>query len=221
MFVKQMGSNAVNREGVLHPYKDRAGADPAAAEAGGGDGGGLRGRRRPHPAHGLRPHHRRRQRRLRPDGPQGARHSAPSRSRAAGTGLTAGGRPQVGSFDAGYGCTAMARLVGQKRAREMWFLARLYSAQQALAMGLVNAVVPLAELEAETLAWCREMLRNSPTALRLCKAALNAAEDGHAGLQEMGGAATLLFYQTGEGAEGRAAFAEKRPPDFSKFKRFP
>ena len=115
----------------------------------------------------------------------------------------------------------MARLVGQKRAREMWFLARLYSAQQALAMGLVNAVVPLAELEAETLAWCREMLRNSPTALRLCKAALNAAEDGHAGLQEMGGAATLLFYQTGEGAEGRAAFAEKRPPDFSKFKRFP
>ena len=129
--------------------------------------------------------------------------------------------PKVGSFDAGYGCTQMARLVGQKRAREMWFLARLYDAQQALQMGLVNTVVPLEQLEAETLQWSREMLRNSPTALRLCKAALNAAEDGPAGLQEMGGAATMLFYQSEEGAEGRKAFAEKRAPDFTRFKRLP
>jgi len=129
--------------------------------------------------------------------------------------------PKVGSFDAGYGCTAMARLIGQKRAREMWFLARLYSAQQALDMGLVNAVFPLAELEGESVAWAREMLRNSPTALRLCKAALNAAEDGHAGVQQLGGDATLLFYQSAEGEEGRTAYAERRRPDFSRFPRLP
>ncbi|KAG1660052.1 hypothetical protein FOA52_010037 [Chlamydomonas sp. UWO 241] len=129
--------------------------------------------------------------------------------------------PKVGSFDAGYGSTQMARIVGQKKAREMWFLARLYSAQQALDMGLVNNVVPLAQLEPETLSWCREMLSNSPTALRVLKAALNAAEDGHAGIQELGGNATLLFYKTEEGNEGRAAYLEKRPPDFSKFRRLP
>ncbi|KAK9826475.1 hypothetical protein WJX81_002912 [Elliptochloris bilobata] len=129
--------------------------------------------------------------------------------------------PKVGSFDAGYGSTQLARLVGQKKAREVWFLARLYNAQQALAMGLVNMVVPLARLEEETLVWCREMLRNSPTALRVLKAALNAAEDGQAGLQELGGNATLLFYQTPEGNEGRRAYIEKRPPDFSQFRRYP
>ncbi|GLC45681.1 hypothetical protein PLESTB_001317300 [Pleodorina starrii] len=129
--------------------------------------------------------------------------------------------PKVGSFDAGYGSTHMARLVGQKKAREMWFLARLYDAQEAHRMGLVNTVVPLDKLEEETLVWCREMLRNSPTALRVLKAALNAAEDGQAGIQELGGNATLLFYQSEEGNEGRQAYMEKRPPNFSKFKRLP
>ncbi|GAX76709.1 hypothetical protein CEUSTIGMA_g4155.t1 [Chlamydomonas eustigma] len=129
--------------------------------------------------------------------------------------------PKVGSFDAGYGSTQMARLIGQKKAREMWFLARMYSAQQALDMGLVNTVVPLEQLEEETLVWCREILQNSPTAIRVLKAALNAAEDGHAGIQELGGNATLLFYLTEEGNEGRKAYLEKRPPDFSKFKRLP
>lgn len=129
--------------------------------------------------------------------------------------------PKVGSFDAGYGSTQMVRLVGQKKAREIWFLARLYNAQQALDMGLINKVVPLEMLEQETLVWCREILRNSPTALRVLKAALNAAEDGQAGIQELGGNATLLFYQTEEGNEGRRAYLEKRPPDFSKFPRFP
>lgn len=129
--------------------------------------------------------------------------------------------PKVGSFDAGYGSTQMVRLVGQKRAREMWFLARLYDARTALAWGLVNAVVPLAELETEAVAWCREMLRNSPTALRLLKSALNAAEDGQAGIQQLGGDATLLFYQSAEGSEGRRAFLEKRAPDFSQFRRLP
>ncbi|GFR46797.1 hypothetical protein Agub_g8429 [Astrephomene gubernaculifera] len=129
--------------------------------------------------------------------------------------------PKVGSFDAGYGSTHMARLVGQKKAREMWFLARLYDAQEALRMGLVNTVVPLDKLEEETLVWCREMLRNSPTALRVLKAALNAAEDGQAGLQELGGNATLLFYMSEEGNEGRQAYVEKRAPDFAKFKRLP
>ena len=129
--------------------------------------------------------------------------------------------PKVGSFDAGYGCTHMARIIGQKKAREMWFLARMYNAKQALDMGLINAVVPLDELEIETVVWAREMLRNSPTAIRLLKAALNADEDGQAGLQELGGSATLLFYQTEEGSEGRKAYLEKRRPDFSKFKRYP
>lgn len=126
--------------------------------------------------------------------------------------------PKVGSFDAGYGSTHMARLVGQKKAREMWFLARLYDAQQALDMGLVNTVVPLDQLEAETLAWCREMLQNSPMALRVLKSALNAAEDGQAGIQQLGGDATMLFYHSEEGREGHRAFAEKRPPDFSRFR---
>ncbi|KAI3426047.1 hypothetical protein D9Q98_008015 [Chlorella vulgaris] len=129
--------------------------------------------------------------------------------------------PKVGSFDAGYGSTHMARLVGQKKAREMWFLARLYDAQQALDMGLVNKVVPLDQLETETLAWCREMLRNSPMALRVLKSALNAAEDGQAGIQQLGGDATLLFYQSEEGNEGRQAYMEQRAPDFSRFKRLP
>lgn len=129
--------------------------------------------------------------------------------------------PKVGSFDAGYGCTHMARIIGQKKAREMWFLARLYNAKQALEMGLINVLVPLDMLEEETLVWSREILRNSPTAIRLLKAALNADEDGQAGLQELGGSATLLFYQTEEGSEGRKAYLEKRRPDFTRFPRYP
>lgn len=129
--------------------------------------------------------------------------------------------PKVGSFDAGYGCAIMARLVGQKRAREIWFLARLYDADEALRMGLVNAVVPLAKLEEETAVWCREMLRNSPTALRFLKASLNAADDGHAGLVQLGGEATRLFYGSAEGQEGRDAYNSKRAPDWSKFERTP
>jgi naphthoate synthase len=129
--------------------------------------------------------------------------------------------PRVGSFDGGYGASYMARIVGQKKAREIWFLCRQYDAQQALQMGLVNTVVPLAELEAETVKWAREMLVNSPTALRFLKAALNADCDGQAGLQELAGSATLLFYQSEEGQEGKRAFLEKREPDFGKFKRFP
>ena len=129
--------------------------------------------------------------------------------------------PKVGSFDGGYGSSQMVRLVGQKKAREMWFTARLYSAKDALDMGLVNAVVPLADLETETVAWCREMLRNSPTALRILKSAMNAVEDGQSGLQELAGNATMLFYQTEEGTEGRKSYMEKRPPDWSKFERRP
>ena len=129
--------------------------------------------------------------------------------------------PKVGSFDGGFGASYMARIVGQKKAREIWFLCRQYDATEALAMGLVNAVVPLAELEAETLRWCREILQNSPVALRCLKSALNADCDGQAGLQELAGNATLLFYMTEEAQEGRNAFLEKRPPDFSKFKRLP
>ncbi|GBF90170.1 naphthoate synthase [Raphidocelis subcapitata] len=129
--------------------------------------------------------------------------------------------PKVGSFDAGYGSTHMARLVGQKRAREMWFLARLYGAAEAERMGLVNKVVPLRELEPETLAWCRQILSNSPTALRLLKSALNAAEDGQAGIQQLGGDATMLFYQSEEGNEGREAYLSGRRPDFSRFPRLP
>ncbi|GMH38631.1 hypothetical protein BSKO_06515 [Bryopsis sp. KO-2023] len=129
--------------------------------------------------------------------------------------------PKVGSFDAGYGSTQMVRLIGQKKAREMWFLARLYSAAEAEKMGLINKVVPLAKLEEETLVWCREMVRNSPTALRILKAAMNAAEDGQAGIQELGHNATLLFYHSPEGNEGREAYLKKRRPDFSQFKRLP
>ena len=129
--------------------------------------------------------------------------------------------PKVGSFDGGYGAAYMARIVGQKKAREIWFLCRSYSAAEALDMGLVNAVVPLEELEAETVKWCREILQNSPTAIRCMKAALNADCDGQAGLQELAGNATLLFYLTEEGREGKQAFLEKRPPDFSKFERLP
>lgn len=129
--------------------------------------------------------------------------------------------PKVGSFDGGYGASYMARIVGQKKAREIWFLCRQYDAREALDMGLVNTVVPLADLEAETVKWCREMLRNSPIALRCLKAALNADCDGQAGLQELAGNATMLFYMSEEGQEGRNAFVEKRPPDFSKFPKRP
>ncbi len=129
--------------------------------------------------------------------------------------------PKVGSFDGGYGAAYMARVIGQKRAREVWFLCRQYDAAQALAWGLVNRVVPLAELESETLTWCREILQHSPTAIRFLKAALNADCDGQAGLQELAGSATLLFYLTEEGREGKDAFLEKRPPNFGRFQRFP
>jgi naphthoate synthase len=129
--------------------------------------------------------------------------------------------PRVGSFDGGYGAAYMARIVGQKKAREIWFLCRQYDAQQALDMGLVNTVVPLDRLEAETVQWCREMLANSPIALRCLKAALNADCDGQAGLQELAGNATLLYYLSEEGKEGKNAFLEKRKPNFRQFKRFP
>ena len=129
--------------------------------------------------------------------------------------------PRVGSFDGGYGASYLARVVGQKKAREIWFLCRQYDARQALEMGLVNAVVPYEDLETETVQWCREILANSPTAIRCLKAAMNADCDGQAGLQELAGNATLLFYQTAEGQEGRDAFLEKRKPDFGKFKRYP
>ena len=129
--------------------------------------------------------------------------------------------PKVGSFDGGFGASYLARLVGQKKAREIWFLCRQYNAQQALDMGLVNAVVPLARLEEETVQWCREMLDKSPLALRCLKAALNADCDGQAGLQELAGNATLLYYMSEEAQEGRKAFVEKRKPDFAKFPRRP
>jgi naphthoate synthase len=129
--------------------------------------------------------------------------------------------PKVGSFDGGYGASYMARLVGQKKAREIWFMCRQYDAKQALDMGLVNTVVPYEQLEEETVQWCREMLANSPIALRCLKAALNADCDGQAGLQELAGNATLLFYLSEEGQEGRNAYLEKRKPDFRKFRRLP
>ena len=125
--------------------------------------------------------------------------------------------PKVGSFDGGYGSSYMARIVGQKKAREIWFLCRQYDAQQALDMGLVNTVVPYEKLEEETVQWCNEILANSPIAIRCLKAAMNADCDGQAGLQELAGNATMLFYMTEEGQEGRNAFVEKRKPDFSKF----
>jgi naphthoate synthase len=129
--------------------------------------------------------------------------------------------PKVGSFDGGYGASYMARIVGQKKAREIWFLCRQYDAKEALDMGLVNKVVPLSKLEQETVEWCREILANSPLALRCLKAALNADCDGQAGLQELAGNATLLFYMTEEGQEGKNAFLEKRKPEFGKFPRLP
>jgi naphthoate synthase len=129
--------------------------------------------------------------------------------------------PKVGSFDGGFGSSYLARIVGQKKAREIWFLCRQYDAEQALQMGLVNAVVPLERLEEETVAWCREILTMSPLALRCLKAALNADCDGQAGLQELAGNATLLFYMTEEAQEGRDAYVERRKPDFGKFRRLP
>ena len=129
--------------------------------------------------------------------------------------------PMVGSFDGGYGSSILAASVGQKKAREIWFMTRQYDAQEALDMGLVNTVVPLAELEAETVSWCREMLQNSPMAIRLIKASMNAADDGLAGIQQLAGDATLLFYLSEEGQEGRDAYKEKRKPDFGKFPKRP
>lgn len=129
--------------------------------------------------------------------------------------------PKVGSFDGGYGSSYMARIVGQKKAREIWFLCRQYNAKQALEMGLVNTVVPYKDLEKETVKWCKEILQHSPMAIRCLKSALNADCDGQAGLQELAGNATLLFYMTQEGQEGRNAFQEKRKPDFSKFPKRP
>ncbi|MBL9018747.1 MAG: 1,4-dihydroxy-2-naphthoyl-CoA synthase [Myxococcales bacterium] len=129
--------------------------------------------------------------------------------------------PKVGSFDAGFGSSYLARIVGQKKAREIWFLCRQYGAREALDMGLVNTVVPLAELEATTIQWCREMLEKSPTALRFLKMAMNADCDGQAGMMAFAGSATLMYYTTDEGREGKEAFLEKRPPDFGKFKRYP
>jgi len=129
--------------------------------------------------------------------------------------------PRVGSFDGGYGASLLAAQVGQKRAKEIWFLCRQYDAHEALRMGLVNAVVPLAQLEEETVAWCREMLALSPFALRLLKASFNAAEDGFAGIQQLAHDAALLFYGTEEAGAGREAFKERRPPDFSTFPRRP
>ena len=123
--------------------------------------------------------------------------------------------PRVGSFDGGFGAGYLARVVGQRKAREIWFLCRRYGAEQALSMGLVNAVVPLQELEAEGVRWAQEVLQHSPTAIRCLKAAFNAETDGLAGLQELAGQATHLFYRTEEGQEGRNAFLEKRDPDFS------
>jgi naphthoate synthase len=129
--------------------------------------------------------------------------------------------PRVGSFDGGFGAALLARNIGVKRAKEIWFLCRLYGADEALDMGLVNAVVPLPELERETVAWCREMSSLSPLSLRLLKASFNAAEDGLSGLQQLSHDATLLFYMTEEGQEGRNAYVEGRRPDFSKFPKRP
>lgn len=129
--------------------------------------------------------------------------------------------PKVGSFDAGYGAALMARIVGHKKAREIWYLCRQYSAQEALDMGLINTVVPLDQLEATTVEWCREMLEKSPIALRFLKASFNADTDGLAGLQQLAGDATMLFYMTEEAQEGRNAYLERRKPDFGKFPRLP
>jgi naphthoate synthase len=129
--------------------------------------------------------------------------------------------PRVGSFDGGYGSGLLARSVGQKKAREIWFLCRQYDAQAALDMGLVNTVVPLEALEEETVAWCRQMLEHSPLALRMIKASCNAADDGLAGIQQLAGDATLLYYMGEEAQEGKRAYLEKRKPDFDQFPKRP
>ncbi len=129
--------------------------------------------------------------------------------------------PKVGSFDGGFGASYMARIVGQKKAREIWYLCRQYSAQEALDMGLINTVVPVEKLEEETVKWCKEILQHSSLAIRCLKSAFNADCDGQAGLQEMAGNATLLYYMTEEAQEGRNAFVEKRKPDFAQFVRHP
>jgi naphthoate synthase len=129
--------------------------------------------------------------------------------------------PRVGSFDGGYGSGLLARIVGQKKAREIWYLCEAYDAAEALQMGLVNKVVPLADLERETVAWCRRMLHHSPIALRMLKASMNAADDGLAGIQQLAGDATMLFYMTEEAQEGRDAYNERRTPDFAKYPKRP
>lgn len=129
--------------------------------------------------------------------------------------------PNVGSFDGGFGASYLARIVGQKKAREIWFLCDQYDAKEALDMGLVNKVVPLEDLEKTTVAWCHKVLQKSPIALRMLKSAFNAELDGQAGIQELAGNATLLYYLSDEAKEGKNAFMEKRQPDFSKFPRFP
>ena len=129
--------------------------------------------------------------------------------------------PKVGSFDGGFGAAYLARIVGQKKAREIWYLCRQYDADQALRMGLVNAVVPVERLEEETMSWCREILQMSPLALRCLKASFNAELDGETGIQELAGNATLLYYMTEEAQEGRNAYLERRKPDFAKFRRLP
>ncbi|MDP1622468.1 MAG: 1,4-dihydroxy-2-naphthoyl-CoA synthase [Bacteroidales bacterium] len=129
--------------------------------------------------------------------------------------------PRVGSFDAGFGSSYLARVVGQKKAREIWFLCRQYSALEALEMGLVNKVVPLEQLENETVSWCRQMMKHSPLALRMIKAGLNAELDGQAGIQELAGNATMLYYMTEEAQEGKNAFLEKREPEFKKYQQLP
>ncbi|MCO6559260.1 MAG: 1,4-dihydroxy-2-naphthoyl-CoA synthase [Bifidobacterium sp.] len=129
--------------------------------------------------------------------------------------------PKVGSFDAGYGPGLLADVIGQKRAKEVWFLGHFYTAEEALQMGWINKVVPLADIETETLKWCDELLTKSPMALRFIKASMNAATDGLAGLQQLGGDATMLFYTTDEAKEGRDAFNQKRKPNFDQFPKFP
>ena len=129
--------------------------------------------------------------------------------------------PKVGSFDGGFGSSYLARIVGQKKAREIWYLCRQYSAEQALAMGLVNTVVPVESLEAEGIQWAQEILSKSPLAIRCLKAAFNADCDGQAGLQELAGNATLLYYMTEEGSEGKQAFLEKRSPNFQQYPWLP
>lgn len=129
--------------------------------------------------------------------------------------------PRVGSFDAGFGASYLARIVGQKKAREIWYLCRQYSAKEALEMGLVNKVVPLTELEDETVSWCEKIMQHSPLALRMIKTGLNAELDGQAGIQEFAGNATMLYYMTEEAQEGKKAFLEKRKPDFKKYPKLP